>query len=134
MPGKLLAGAALLSCGLALSTIGPAAPPNVLWYSGGGVGNVGPGDYQAQLQTLATPGTGDPNPTTWNMTFWDDGPMPAGTYNVLVVVSPVGFWEQMPDYSALSGLTAASFGDRVMLTGQDADWHYLHHPGATNFD
>jgi hypothetical protein len=28
-----------------------------------------------------------------------------------------------------AGLGEASFGNRVMVTGQDTDWHYLNHPG-----
>ncbi len=41
-----------------------------------------------------------------------------------------------PDYTAIesAGLTASSFGSRVMLTGQDADWHVNNFPGARLFD
>src|SRR6185437_15300388 len=72
----------------------------------------------------------------WNITLWNSGAMPTGAFNVLVVASPEGGWGPRPDYSALSsaGLTASSFGDRVMLTGQDADWHFTNEPGPLNFD
>jgi hypothetical protein len=121
--------AALLCAGAA-----NAAPLKVLWYSGGVEDYVAPGDYQTQIGMLASQGAGDPNPTSWNITYWDAGSMPAGSFDVMVVASPQGGWSNYPDYTALTGLTAASFGDRVMFTGQDADWHYLNGPGPVNFD
>ncbi len=124
------AAAAALLWGSAAS----ASTLNVLWYSGGVVDNTGIGNYQTEVGLLAAPGAGDPNPTNWNVTFWDSGPMPTGTFNVLVVASPQGSWATYPNYSALTGLTPASFGNRIMLTGQDADWHYTNSPGAALFD
>jgi hypothetical protein len=54
-----------------------------------------------------------------------------GTFNTLVVASQIGGWNTFPDYTALTaaGLLEASFGNRVMITAQDADWHYLNGPG-----
>jgi hypothetical protein len=56
--------------------------------------------------------------------------MPTGTFNVLVIASPEGGWSPNPDYSALSaaGLTFST-SSRLMLTGQDADWHNIFGPG-----
>jgi hypothetical protein len=105
---------------VAFSTLAVAAPINVLWYSGGV--NSGSTNYQtASAGSVA----GD------TVTFWDSGPIPTGTFNVLVIASPQGGWTTAPDYSALTaaGLTQASFGSRLMLTGQDADWHNIFHPG-----
>jgi len=44
-----------------------------------------------------------------------------------------GGWVSNPDYTALdaAGLT---FGDRLLVTGQDADWHFTHNPGPVDFD
>lgn len=117
-----------------LSGAANAAPLNVLWFSGGVEDNNAVGDYKIQIGTLATQGAGDPNSTSWNVTFWDSGAMPGGSFDVLVIASPQGSWGTNPNFSALASLTAASFGNRVMLTGQDADWHFINGPGSTNFD
>jgi hypothetical protein len=116
-----------------------AAPINVLWYTGGVGDSGGPSDYQGDVQMLSAPMGGDPAAgasASWNITFWNSGAMPTGSFNVLVVASPQGGWNPPPIYSALesAGLSASSFGSRVMLTGQDADWHYTNSPGPTNFD
>jgi hypothetical protein len=126
--------------GLTLGAFVAAAMParadsvNVLWYSGG----VQSFDlnYKGDIGTLAAPGAGDSSSATWNITFWDTGPIPAGTFNVLVIASPIGGRNTSPDYTALfgAGLTATSFGSRIMATGQDADWHFTNSPGPTNFD
>ena len=123
---KLAAIAALVLSGPAYAGI------NVLWYTGG-VESGAPGDYQASMNELATPGAGDPSSSTWAITYWSGGAIPAGTFNALVVASPEGSWNAYPDYTSLNtaGLT---FGDRVLVTGQDADWHYIFGPGSTNFD
>ncbi len=82
----------------------------------------GSGPYQA-LSAASVPGD--------TVTFSDSGPLPTGTFNVLVIASPQGGWNPYPDYSALTAasLTQASFGSRIMLTGQDADWHNIFGPG-----
>jgi hypothetical protein len=132
----LLTGAVIAS---ALAGAAQAAPINVLWYTGGVGDSGGPADYQTDILTLAAPQGGDPaagSSATWAITFWSGGSMPVGSFNVLVVASPEGGWNPSPSYAALTGagLTAASFGDRIMLTGQDADWHFTNTPGPTNFD
>jgi hypothetical protein len=134
----LLASAAI---GAMASVAGAAkADINVLWYTGGvGVDSGGVAAYDAAIESLATPEAGDPAGSAtadWNVTFWNSGAMPSGAYNVLVVASPEGGWDPDPDYSSIesAGLTASSFGDRVMLTGQDADWHDTNFPGAVDFD
>lgn len=110
-----------------LSTFGAheAQAINILWYSGGVANSP---DYKAAFNTLAASSPGG-NP--WSIVFWDSGPVPAGTFNTLVVASEVGGWNTFPDYTALSasGLSEASFGNRVMVTAQDTDWHYLNGPG-----
>jgi hypothetical protein len=133
---KSFLAAAAVSAMLMAGGAANATVLDVLWY-GGGVGDGGgPSSYQTNIMTLATQGVGDPNPTSWNITFWDAGAMPAGSFDVLVVASPEGSWNPYPDYSALNGagLSASSFGDRIMITGQDADWHYTNSPGPTAFD
>lgn len=124
--GSLLA--AMLTVGSA-----QAAVIDVLWYSGGVV-STSPGAYQASIGALAAPGAGDPFAHTWNITFWDTGPKPGGSFDVLVVASPQGGWNTFPDYSALNSAAPLGLGDRVMVTGQDADWHLIFGPGDTNFD
>jgi hypothetical protein len=105
---------------------------NVLWYTGG-VEATSPGSYQAAINNLANPGTGDPSSTTWDVTFWASGAQPAGTYNVLVVASPQGGWATNPNYASLTA-NLPTFGNRELVTGQDADWHLIFGPGPTNFD
>jgi len=116
-----------------------AGTVNVLWYTGGGSTVTGSAaSYDAGVDQLAAqeenPGfniSGSVN--TWNVTFWAGGAMPAGSFNVLVSMSPQGGWTTYPDFTDL--VTAApTFGNRIMLTGQDADWHYMNYPGPTNFD
>jgi len=123
---------------LGASSVG-ASTINVLWYTGG-VESGSPGTYVAAINNLVAQEenplfntTGSVN--TWNVTFWAGGPMPAGSFNTLVTASPQGGWVTYPDYTSLtSSVTAASFGNRVMLTGQDADWHYQFGPGSSSFD
>ncbi len=111
---------------------------DILWYTGGIVPTGG--TYQSYVNNLVSQ---EENPlfnvsgsvNTWNVTLWSGGAMPGGTFNALVVGSREGGWSAYPDYTSLtSAVTSASFGDRVMLTGQDADWHYMNSPGSTNFD
>jgi hypothetical protein len=73
--------------------------------------------------TLAAGAPGAPGGNSWNLTFWDSGPVPAGTYNALVVASPEGAWFPSPSYAALDA-ASLTYGNRIMVTGQDADWHY----------
>ena len=100
---------------------------DILWYTGG-VTRGTTDTYRPAFDALAA---SSPGGNTWDITFWDSGPKPAGTFNTLVVTSQTGGWTTDPNYAALtaSGLTEASFGNRVMVTGQDADWHYLNGPG-----
>lgn len=143
MKRKLLFGLTVLT-GLAWAGSGAEASTiNVLWYTGG-VGDTTGGTtaYDSTISALAAPQAGDPAgaaTANWNITFWNGGTVPGGSfadYNVLVVASPEGPWSPNPSYSAIeaSGLSAGSFGSRVMLTGQDADWHVNNYPGATSFD
>lgn len=110
-----------------LSTFGAheAQAIGILWYTGGVTDTP---DYKVSFNALAASSPGG-NP--WSIVYWDSGPKPAGTFNTLVVASQIGGWTTNPDYTALtaSGLTEASFGNRVMITAQDADWHYLNNPG-----
>jgi hypothetical protein len=99
------------------------------------------GTYDADVLALAAQ---EENPlynisgsvNTWNVTFWSSGAQPAGAYNVLVAGSPEGGWGAYPNYTSLAGAitsaggTSSYFGSRVMLTGQDADWHYMNEPGG----
>jgi len=132
MRSKLAAAAAIAA--LAAAGAAQAASINVLWYTGGVQTDFGPtGTYQTDITNLATPTAGDPSSATWNITFWSGGAMPAGSFNVLVIASPEGGWGTDPNYAALSA-GGVTLGDRLMVTGQDADWHYLNSPGPTNFN
>lgn len=108
--------------GLAVSA--PAhATLNVLWYNGSNDG------FATAEDALATPGVGDPSGATWTITHWYDGSsLPSGTFNVLVIGSASG----SASTSLLNNLPA--FGDRIFVTGQDADYHLSNGPGAANFD
>lgn len=108
---------------------------NVLWYTGG-VTTGGTPSYESQINTLAGLAPSSPGGNTWNVTYWGSGAMPTGSYNVLVVASPEGGWGTNPDYSTLQSAVSGglTFGDRVMLTGQDADWHYTNGGMPTPFD
>jgi len=122
---------------MAIALPAGASTINVLWYTGGTEAS-GPGTYETNIGVLAAGAPGAPGGNTWNVTFWTGGAKPAGTYNVLVVASPQGGWSTNPSYTALntSGL-AGSFdptANRLMVTGQDADWHYQNSPGPTNFN
>ena len=130
----------LLGLAVALGLVSMAASAdtvNVLWYTGGVTsGNVL--SYDGAVANMATDSVAA-GQNTWNVTFWDSGAMPTGTFNVLVVTSPEGGWGTNPDYSALDsavtgGLSFDPATQRVMLTGQDADWHFQNGPGPTPFD
>ena len=115
---------AALTIGLGLVVTAPAnATLNVLWYNGVNDG------YALTENALATPGSGDPSTATWNITHWYDGTtMPTGTFNVLVIGSSSGGGSG----SLLGALP--TFGDRVFVTGQDADFHLTYGPGDSSFD
>jgi hypothetical protein len=135
MKAKLLAAALTAAVGVGMASSAIAADVNVLWYTGG-TENTGPGTYEANIGALAAPGAGDPSTATWNITFWQSGAMPtapAGGFNVLVIASPIGDWSTFPSYTALDAANP-TLGNRLLVTGQDADWHVQNTPGATNFD
>jgi hypothetical protein len=107
---------------------------NVLWYTGG-VEATAPGSYSAAIAALAADAPSAPGGNTWTVTEWASGTMPGGIFNVLVVASPEGEWSTNPDYLALAAAAPGiTLGDRVMITGQDADWHNIFGPGPTPFD
>lgn len=115
----VLSFAALLGC---VAGVAHASPINVLWFDPGTT------SYEGTESALATPGVGDPSTATWNITYWSSGSMPTGSFNVLVVGSssntnPTPLTNSLP-----------TFGDRIFVTGQDADYHLANGPGATNFD
>jgi len=125
-----------LGFGLAMSGAVLANPINILWYTGGTeVSGKPAGTYVSDVNTLAALAPSSPGGNTWNVTFWSGGAMPTGAFNVLVIASPEGGWAASPNYSSLqSALGSITYGDRLMLTGQDADWHYMNFPGPTPFD
>ncbi|WP_447985928.1 PEP-CTERM sorting domain-containing protein [Nitrospira sp. Nam74] len=109
-----------------------ASTVNVLWYSGGLASTP---NYQTTIDGLIGQAAGVTDHNMWTITYWDAGPKPAGSFNALVVASNIGPWDAPPTYVALlAGVTTSSFGDRVMVTGQDGDFHYMHFPGSTSFD
>ncbi|MEO7071755.1 MAG: PEP-CTERM sorting domain-containing protein [Rhodanobacter sp.] len=128
----------VLGSGLALSSAVLAGPLNILWYTGGIVsGGSSISDYNTAVSNLAALAPTSPGGNTWNITYWNTGAMPTGTFNALVIASPEGGWTTNPDYSALQsaiGGGSVAFGNRLLLTGQDADWHYQNVPGPSAFD
>lgn len=116
---------------LTFSGTASAATIDVLWYTGG-VDNFQL-DYRQDVLALAGSAPSAPGGNTWNVTFWDAGLQPAGSFDVLVTASPQGGWSSYPNYAPLLA-DAPTLGDRVMITAQDADWHYMNHPGPANFD
>lgn len=116
--------AAALAIGFGLVVSAPAyATVNVLWYNGSNDGFAGAED------ALATPGTGDPSSAAWSITHWYNGTAkPSGAFDVLVI----GSASAGASTSLISDIPA--FGNRVLVTGQDADFHLTSGPGAANFD
>jgi hypothetical protein len=139
---------------LALAALAVGATPlfaastlNVLWYTGGtetcSTGAFA--TYEALVANLATQGAA--HGPTWNVTMWTGGAMPAGSFNVLVVASTtVGPWglDSNPCAGSNAALNAAISSsaislnptvNRIVLTGQDADFHYNYGvPSPNTFD
>ena len=138
MPYKQFLKLIILITGVTLSGMVSASSLNILWYTGGMVsGGTSISDYNTAVNDLAALAPTSPGGNTWNVTFWDSGSMPTGPFNALVIASPEGKWATYPDYSALQTAIAGgsiTYGNRLMLTGQDADWHYQNYPGPANFD
>jgi hypothetical protein len=115
-----------------------SADINILWYEGGVTSDTSNfATYQAALNSLVAAAPSAPGGNTWTITPWNSGAMPTGSFNVLVVASPEGPWTTGPSYSALQAafaLPSFTLGNRVMLTGQDADWHYQNFPGPASFN
>lgn len=104
---------------------------NVLWYTAGTTDGGTFSSYENGVLDLASNAPIGSAGNNWNVTFWESGAMPAGNFNVLVVASP-----QFIDGGDYSSLNAAvpTFGDRVLITGLDGDWHYMNTPGSADFD
>ncbi len=105
---------------LIASTVANASAINILWYTSGL-----PTAYKTAFSALAAT---NPGGNTWNITYWDTGPKPAGSFNTLFVG---GFDEGPTNYATLTaaGLMESDFGSRVLVSGQDTDWHYQFTPG-----
>jgi len=136
---QILAAALLAASVFYTTPSASASTVNILWYLGGVTNSGTLGSYTDAVNHLVSQEQSAFNVSgsinTWNVTFWNGGAMPVGPFNVLVTASPEGPWTTGPSYSALlSSVTEASFGSRVMLTGQDADWHYQNFPGSTPFN
>jgi hypothetical protein len=111
-----------------------ASDLNILWYTGGVDAR---GGYTTQIDHLVQQAATAPISVhnDWTITYWANGPMPSGSFNALVVASPFGTWTANPSYTALgASVTGANLGDRVLVTGQDADWHYIYSPGPYAFN
>jgi hypothetical protein len=135
----LMVTGAIAVMGMALVGQARAATIDVLWYTGG---VVSPSGYEATLTGLVAQAATAPITVqnTWNLTFWSGGAMPVGNFDVLVTASQSGPWSTFPNYTDLVNTINAAggpdnfFGDRIMVSGQDADFHYINHPGSLNFD
>jgi hypothetical protein len=125
----LLAAAVLAIAASAAS----AGTVNVLWYTGG-TENGAANSYETAINALPSQAfTASGN--TWGITYWTGGALPVGSFNVLVVASKEGGWSTNPDYAALTSAAGSiTLGDRVMVTGQDADFHYMNFPGGGTFN
>ena len=99
---------------------------NVLWYTAGTTEGGSFATYESGVDDLASNAPNSASGIMWNITFWDQGTAPQGAYNVLVVASPQ--FIDGGDYSMLNAQIPV-FGDRVLITGMDADWHYMNTPG-----
>jgi hypothetical protein len=121
---------------------------NVLWYTGGTeTGGFRFATYEALVANLTNQAAA--HGPAWNVTIWTGGenPMPAGPFNVLVVASTaIGPWGGAGDplagnnaalNAAISGgsITLDPRVNRILLTGQDADFHYNYGvPSSDTFD
>ncbi len=112
-------------------SIASAGDVSVLWYTALTTDGGNFASYETGVQDLASNAPNGTAGNTWNVTFWDSGVMPTGNFNVLVVASPQ--FIDGGDYTALNA-AIPSFGDRVLITGIDADWHYMNTPGSAGFD
>ncbi len=103
---------------------------DVLWYNGvSGAVETDQADQVAAENLLATPGIGDSSSASWNISHWYDGAAkPGGDFKVLVIGSRSG----VASGSLLAALPA--FGNRIFVTGQDADYHLAFGPGADDFN
>ena len=142
---------------LALGTMPMVAQNlNVLWYTGGtetraeGFNNGAFPTYEALVANLATQAAA--HGPAWTVTIWTGGPVPEGSFNVLVVASTsVGPWGSATSPATFINVagsndalnTAISNGsikldprvNRILLTGQDADFHYNYGvPSPNTFD
>ena len=115
---------AALAIGFGWVVSAPAhAVVNVLWYNGSSDG------FAAAEDALVAAGAGDPSNATWAITHWYNGnARPTGSFDVLVV----GSASAGASGSLLADLPA--FGNRVFVTGQDADFHLANDPGAADFN
>jgi hypothetical protein len=121
-----------------LATSASAATIDVLWYTGG-IESGAPGNYETVLSGLIAQAATAPEiavHNSWSITFWSGGAAPVGGYEALVVASDEGPWNVFPDYTDVVAAvgTSLTLGDRIMVTGQDADFHYINFPGSTPFD
>jgi len=135
---KYTSGLLALTLALAANSM-VASTIDILWYVAPSTpGGTNVATYEADMLNLAAQ---ELNPlfnvsgsiNTWNITFWDGTlTKPAGVYDVLVGGSNNG----SGSYASLtSAVNASDFGSRVMLTGQDADFHYHYgRTGSAAFD
>jgi hypothetical protein len=117
----------LATVGLSICAVeANAAPLNVLWLDGGDT------SWETQELNLQSPYvSGDPSSATWNITFWNgstSAPLAQSNYNVLVVGS------DSSSNASLFTNYAPTLGNRIFVTGQDADYHYNDGPGPSNFN
>jgi hypothetical protein len=123
-----------------LATSASAATIDVLWYTGGIDDGYGAGHYEATLNGLIAQAATAPEiavHNSWSITFWTGGAAPVGDYEALVVADDEGYWATYPNYTDVVAAvgTSLTLGDRIMVTGQDADWHYINSPGhSTTFN
>lgn len=129
MRGKLLTLTLAL---VFLATSASAATIDVLWYTGGiELWGGAPGDYENLITGLIAQAATAPEiavHNSWSITFWSSGAAPVGDFETLVVADDEGGWDVYPNYADVMTAVGSSLilGDRIMVTGQDADWHYTN--------
>ena len=123
----------------------------VLWYTGlVGPTGVASWNHVAGIASYKTAVSAVAVSAGWALTYWDSGAIPAGTFDVLVVASGSGIWENIafaedpinawPDYTslaaALPGFSFSPSNNRIVVSGDDADFGLTNRvvtPGSSIF-
>lgn len=127
--------AGVLSLAAVIPSLAYSGNLDVLWFTAGTGDGGSFASYEDGVRNLAQQASQISGQNVWNVTFWNAGFDPVSTppvaYNVMVVASPQ--FVDGADYSSLNS-NFPTLGNRVVVTGIDADWHYLNSPGPADFN